>query len=271
VERRTFLASSLAASALAAASASPDSIADAAPRPSPAGVRDYYLLRRYHLLSGPQGELTHKFAREALIPALNKLGISPVGAFGVEIGPESPSLYLLMPSASLETLANLEAHLCADAAYLNAGAAFVNAPAQQPPFVRVESSLMIAFEGHPHLTLPPEAARHGARVFELRTYESPTDQDHRRKVEMFNSGEFDVFEKAGFWQIFYGDTLVGARQPNLTYMIGFANLADRDRLWAAFASEPGWKKLTGSPRFNFEDIVSSITNRLLSPTDYSQI
>lgn len=271
MERRTFLTSSLAASALAAASAPLENSVEAAPRSSPAGGRDYYLLRRYHLVSGPPEELTHKFAREALIPALNRLGVTPVGAFGVDIGPESPSLFLLMPSASLETLANLEAHLTADSAYLSAGAAFLNAPAQQPPFVRAESSLMIAFEGHPHLTLPPATARHAARVFELRTYESPTDQDHRRKVEMFNSGEFDVFEKAGFWQVFYGDTLVGARQPNLTYMLGFPSLADRDRLWTAFGSAPEWKKLSTSPRFSFEDIVSSITNLVLSPTDYSQI
>lgn len=270
MERRTFLTSSLAASALAAA-VPHENAAEAPLSPNPSEGRDYYLLRRYHLVSGPQEELTHKFAREALIPALNRLGVTPVGAFGVVIGPGSPSLYILMPSTSLETLANLETRLTADTAYLSAGAAFVNAPAQQPPFLRVESSLMIAFEGHPHLTLPPSTAAHSARVFEMRTYESPTDQDHRRKVEMFNSGEFNVFEKAGFWQVFYGDTLVGARQPNLTYLLAFPSLTDRDRLWAAFAAAPEWKKLSTSPRFSFEDIVSSITNLVLSPTDYSQI
>ena len=88
---------------------------------------------------------------------------------------------------------------------------------------------------------------------------------------MFNSGEFDVFHNAGFWQIFYGDTLVGSRMPNLTYMIGFPDLSERARMWKAFGADPGWKKLNGSSRYNFEEIVSNITNVILSPTSYSQI
>jgi len=88
---------------------------------------------------------------------------------------------------------------------------------------------------------------------------------------MFNSGEFDVFQRAGFWQVFYGDTLVGPRMPNLTYMIGFPDLAERARMWKNFGSDPGWKKLSGSARYNFEEIVSNITNVILSPASYSQI
>jgi hypothetical protein len=42
-------------------------------------------------------------------------------------------------------------------------------------------------------------------------------------------------------------------------------------MWKAFGSDPGWKKLSGSSRYNFEEIVSNITNVILSPTSYSQI
>jgi hypothetical protein len=135
----------------------------------------------------------------------------------------------------------------------------------------MESSLMVAFEGRPRLKVPPAAAEHRPRMFELRTYESPTPQDHVRKVEMFNSGEFDVFEKAGFWQVFYGDTLIGPRLPNLTYMLCFEDLADRTRKWEAFRSSPEWKKLSSLPRYTFEEIVSNITNIVLRPTAYSQV
>jgi hypothetical protein len=154
---------------------------------------------------------------------------------------------------------------------MKAGAAFLNAPDKQPAYVRVESSLMLAFEGWPKLTVPAATAQRGKRMFELRTYESPSDQDHRRKVEMFNSGEFAAFEKAGFWQIFFGDTLIGARMPNLTYMLGFEDMAARDNMWKAFGASAEWKKLSGSPRYNFEEIVSSITNVILAPASYSQI
>jgi len=135
----------------------------------------------------------------------------------------------------------------------------------------MESSLMLAFEGWPKLTVPPVTAQRGKRMFELRIYESPSDQDHRRKVEMFNGGEFAAFEKAGFWQVFFGDTVAGPRMPNLAYMLGFEDLAGRDRMWKAFGASEEWKKLSSSPRYNFEEIVSSITNVILSPASYSQI
>lgn len=269
MERRKFLASSFAASALAVGARSGE-LLGAENAPDQAG-REYYELRRYHLRSGPQVKLAHDYFRGALIPALNRLGISPVGILNVVIGPENPTVFALLPGASLPTLVNARFLLERDSEYVNAGAPFLNAPAENPAYDRMESSLMIAFEGKPRLTVPPATAQHAPRVFELRTYESPSDQDHARKVEMFHSGEFDVFEKAGFWPVFYGDTLVGPRLPNLTYMLGFSDLAERDKKWAAFGSAPEWKKLTSSPRFNFENIVSSITNVILSPTDYSQI
>jgi hypothetical protein len=259
VHRRQFLASSLAASAWAG------------PQTSGTKAREYYELRRYSLQRGTQPKLTDAFLQDAFIPALNRLSIAPVGVFTADIGPESPSLYVLMPSASVEALVTAAFRLEQDAEYLKAGAAFLNTAAKEPAYARVESSLMVAFEGWPKLTLPPATAEHRARVFELRTYESATDQDHKRKVEMFNSGEFDVFQRAGFWQVFYGDTLVGPRMPNLTYMLGFPDLAERSRMWKAFGSDPGWKKLSGASRYNFEEIVSNITNVILSPTSYSQI
>jgi hypothetical protein len=171
----------------------------------------------------------------------------------------------------VETLTTAEARLGQDAEYLKAGAPFLTAPADEPPLIRIESSLMVAFEGWPKLKLPAATMEHKERIFELRTYESPSDQDHRRKVEMFNSGEYDVFEKAGFSQVFYGDVLVGARLPCLTYMLSFTDLTDRTAKWNAFREAPEWKKLSGSPRYAFESIVSNITNLILSPTTYSQI
>ena len=269
MQRRSFLASSIAASALAVHASAPH-LRGSLGAATGEG-REYYELRRYHLLRGPQVKLAADFLGEALVPALNRLGISPVGVFEVEIGPESPALYVLIPSTSLETLLTVESRLNRDADYLKAGAAFLNAPAQQPAFARMENSLMVAFEGMPRLRVPPAAAEHRSRMFELRTYESPTPQDHLRKVEMFNSGEFDVFEKAGFWQVFYGDTLIGSRLPNLTYMLGFEDLADRNKKWEAFRSAPEWKKLSSSPRYAFEEIVSNITNVILKPAPYSQI
>ena len=268
MQRRTFLTSSLAAAALSAAPAanSQSASADASGK-----ARLYYELRRYQLSSGPQKKICDDFFQNALIPAANRLGVTPVGVFNLTIGPETPVVYVLLPSPSLETLVNAEARLARDAEYMKTGAAFLNAPAVEPAFNRLESSLMIAFEKIPNITLPVATATSGPRVFELRTYESPSDQDHKRKVEMMQSGEEAIFAKAGFSQVFYGDTLIGPRLPNLTYMLSYESVAVRDKLWSAFANAPEWKAMQSLPRYAFENIVSNITNVILTPAPYSQI
>ena len=263
MQRRRFLSSSLAASALASAGGALNAQANAG--------REYYDLRCYKMQSGDQPKLAHKYFAEALIPALNRMGMNPIGVFDLYLGPQTPALYLLIPSTSLETLATAELRLAHDEEYLKAAEPFDAAPAKQPAFERMESSLMIAFEGYPKLTVPPVTAQNGARVFQMRTYESPSLRDHRRKVEMFNSGEFDIFAKAGFWNVFFGDTLIGARLPNLTYMLSFPDLSELDAKWKAFSDHPDWKKLSAEAKFSFEPIVSNISNLILRPTGYSQI
>ena len=265
MKRRTFLTSTLATAAAGSLPAAGHSQA------TDGRGRLFYELRRYQLSNGPQRKLCNDFFRDALIPALNRLGITPVGVFDLTIGHTTPSIYVLMPSASLETLVTAETRLAQDPDYLKAGAPFLNAPAVQPAFVRMESSLLQAFEKIPGLTLPKATATKSARIFELRTYESATDQDHKRKVEMMQSGEGAIFEKAGFSQVFYGDTVIGGRLPNLTYMLSFDNLTERDKCWAAFRDAPAWKAMSSDPHYAFEDIVSNITNLIFTPTAYSQI
>jgi NIPSNAP len=121
------------------------------------------------------------------------------------------------------------------------------------------------------LTLPPATAQHGKRVFQMRTYESASNRDHVRKVQMFHAGEFEIFEKVGFWNVFFGDALIGSRLPQLTYMLSFADLKQMNDLWGAFRDNAEWKKLNTVPEFISEPIVSNISNLVLTPAEYSQI
>jgi len=269
MERRKFLSSSLAAAALAY-TASGKAVEAAQGMTSSKG-REFYQLRRYHINSGPQRKLCDDFFRDALIPALGRLGIGPVGVFDLTIGPDTPSIYVLMPGPSAEKLATVENLLAKDDEYSKAGAPFLTAPAKEPAFDRMDSTFLQAFEKWPNLILPKATASKGPRVFELRIYEGATDLDHRRKVEMMQSGESEIFNKAGVEQIFYSETLIGPRLPNLTYMLCFDSLATRDKQWAAFRASDEWKSYSTQPRYGFEPIVSNITNLILTPTAYSQI
>jgi NIPSNAP len=265
MNRRNFLAASLVSAA-----AAPFACARASQDSASAGAREYYELRRYHLLT-PQRKLADTYFQNALVPGLNRLGIAAVGVFNVSIGTESPTMYVLIPSASLETLVNTGARLAQDTDYLKVASDFLNAPEKSPSYVRVESSLLAALSGAPKLNVPAATAQKSPRMFELRTYESATDQDHRAKVAQVNEGEIPIFLKAGFWPVFFGDTLIGSRLPNLTYMIGFANLAERDKAWDAFRAAPETKTLFAQPKYSFEDLVTNIDNQVLTPAPYSQI
>ena len=264
MERRRFLTSSLAVSALALASKSNAQLQDGS-------QREYYELRKYQLESGPQIKVTANYLSQALIPALNRLGISPVGAFQLTYGSETPAIYLLAPSTSLETLVTAGLRLAHDQGFLQLAEPFWNAPAKEPAFVRIESQILMAFEGWPKLVVPAATAGKAKRIFQLRTYESASYQDHIRKVEMFHSGEFEIFKKSGCEAVFYSDGVIGPRLPSLTYMLTFPDLAALDLGWKAFGSNPDWKKLQADPRFSFEPTVSNISNLILTPTPYSQI
>jgi hypothetical protein len=262
MHRRQFLSTSLAASAFALA---------AEGSAQPASQREFYQLRRYNLKSGPQTKLTEEYFSGALMPALARLGMGPIGAFTLTYGEQTPAYYLLIPSPSADALTRLDLTLSKDEAFLAAAAPFWDATAASPSLQRIEIALLAAFEGWPRVTPPPAAASKGKRIFQLRTYESPSNGEHVRKVEMFHSGEFEIFVKAGFHPVFFGDALTGPRLPNLTYMLSMESLTALDDHWNAFRNDPDWKKLSTNPRYAYDQIVTNISNLLLSPLDCSQI
>jgi hypothetical protein len=59
--------------------------------------------------------------------------------------------------------------------------------------------------------------------------------------------------------------------PSLTYMLSFADQAELDAKWELFRNDVDWKKLSASPRFAYDQIVTNITNLILSPLGCSQV
>ena len=244
MDRRKFLAASIAASCSATQiTASSFAAGPQGEKPKP----EYYELRLYHLRRGPKPRLFDDFYREAALPAMNRNGIGPVGVFNVMVGPDNPTAYVLIPYKSAEAFATATERVRADAEYQKAGAPFINAAASDPSYVRVESSLMVAFDSVPKLEVPPAATANKPRIFELRTYESHSKKASKKKIEMFNTGEIAIFRRTGLRPVFFGETLIGSNLPNLTYMITFDDMAAREKSWGAFRDDPEWKKLSATP------------------------
>lgn len=262
MNRRNFVTLSGTA-ALAAVAANP-SASQAAESLS---GRDFYELRQFIVDTEEQKQKVDAFLKDAAIPAVNRLGIKPVGVFYPEKG-ISP-IYVLLRHTSLESVVLLTSQLAADSEFTSTGADFINAPASAPAFKRMESSLMVAFESMPHLERPVTSP---GRVFQLRTYESPSSRTGLKKIEMFNdAGEIKIFREVGLAPVFFGQTVVGAKMPNLTYMLAFKDKDAQKAAWGRFGSHPEWKRLSKMEEYADKAILSGITNLSLVAAEYSQI
>jgi hypothetical protein len=265
MERRDFLTAALGTAFVAAEGGA------GAQTPSTPTTPEVYVWRQYVLRQGTQARRLAEFL-QAAIPALNRLGHSPVGVFEVVFGLPSPTVFVLTPSSSLEHLQGIESGLEKDAAFMKAAEPYFTAPATDPVYVRQELSLLRAFPNVPRLQLPAQTASKAPRLFELRTYESHNERAHLAKVRMFDEmGEIEIFRKCGLTHVFFARTLVGPRMPNLTYMLVHDNMAGREKSWDAFRTAPDWKKLSATPGFTDPEIVSNITTVFLRPAAYSQI
>jgi hypothetical protein len=264
MERRAFLTSILGTAALSTVVA--DQSSGQAPSP------EFYVWRQYVLRNGTQMRRLADFMQNAAIPALNRVGSRPVGAFEVLAGIPTPTLFTLTPVPSLDKLAALDSSLDADEQFTKAGAAFIDAPASDMPYVRQEVSLLAAFPKMPRLEVPAATAAKGPRLFELRTYENPTEKAQRAKMRMFSEmGEIEIFKRVGLTPVFFSRTLVGPHMPSIVYMLVHENMAGREKSWSAFSGDPEWQKVRATPGYSDADIVSNITTVFLRPAAYSQI
>jgi len=227
-------------------------------------------LRLYHMLPGNKRKVLSDFLANAVIPACSRIGMGPIGVFEPIHGADSLTLFVLFPHKSFESVVTSASRIMTDPEFQKAAETFYNLPLSDPPYLRVESSLMLAFEQMPAVEVPSLVAEKKPRIFEMRIYESHTGKAAKRKVEMFNKGgEIAIFRKAGLQPVFFGETLVGPRIPNLTYMVWFPDNAAREKAWDTFRNDPDWKKLSGDAYY--ADTVSNITDLLLRPTAYSQL
>lgn len=259
--RRDFLASTAPAAALTLGGG-----AGAAQPGAPA--RHLYELRRYRIRAGYMRDTTRAYLRDALLPALGRLGLGPIGMFDVTTG-EPPTAVVLIPHATAESAVTVARRLAADAAYLKAGEPFLAAPADRPAFDRVESALLLAFAGMPTLDAPDTSK---PRLFEIRRYEGPGETASLKKIEMFDTGgELAIFRSVGLRPVFFGQTLYGVRIPQFEYMLTYASMAERESQWNAFRNSPDWKVLSQKEEYKDANIMSGATSTYLAPMPWSQI
>src|SRR5436853_3785526 len=119
MKRRDFFKTSLAASAAITCSATAVSAAEGS-----ASGREYYELRAYRLKTEASHELLDSYLEKALVPALNRLGVKPVGIFAEQEPKDGEKTWVLVPYPSLDAFAAVTAKLASDSDYQRAGAEY---------------------------------------------------------------------------------------------------------------------------------------------------
>ena len=235
-----------------------------------AAGRDFYQIQVYRLNSKAQETRLDNYLKMAYLPALHRAGIKKVGVFK-PIPADTTSgkqIIVWLPLTSLDQLDKLQNTLAKDMAYQTTGADVLNAPFDNVPFQRKESILLKAFPDAPACIIPGHKTKASERIYELRSYEGPTENLFRQKVKMFNEGgEIKIFKSLDFNAVFYAEVISGNTMPNLMYLTTFADMAAHDAHWDAFRNHPDWKKLSALDEY--KHTVSKSVKILLYPTDYS--
>ena len=89
-------------------------------------------------------------------------------------------------------------------------------------------------------------------------------------LKRFESDTLKIWDKHGIKQAGFWTTLVGESNQELIYLLAWESLADREKKWNAFQSDPEWQaKRTETEKDG--PIVANVANQFLAPTAYSSV
>lgn len=231
-------------------------------------MAEFYEIRIYRVFDFEKQNALEAWMRDALMPALGRIGISNVGVFRNQGDANDHSQFMVIPHQSLEQFSQLNIKLAADKVFTEASQAWFGQDMKDPVYNRIDSWLTQAFDSIPKMEVPAFTAN-PERIYELRLYESHNMDSARRKVKMFDDGETQLMRDVKLGPVFFGRTLAGLDGPNLIYLLGAENEAEHKKHWKAFLSSDGWAGMKDLPEF--ANTVSKIQKWYLKPTDFSQL
>jgi hypothetical protein len=106
-------------------------------------------------------------------------------------------------------------------------------------------------------------------IYELRVYRCVPGR-LPALLNRFETITLKLWEKHGIRQAGFFTTLIGESNQELTYLLAWESLAEREKKWTAFATDPEW--LTARAKTEADgQIVANIVNQLLVPTAFSSV
>jgi hypothetical protein len=86
----------------------------------------------------------------------------------------------------------------------------------------------------------------------------------------FETITLKLWEKHGIRQAGFWTTLVGESNQDLTYLLAWESMAERETKWTAFATDPEWLAARAETEKDAQ-IVQTVANQFLAPTAFSSV
>src|ERR1700676_2794960 len=101
-------------------------------------------------------------------------------------------------------------------------------------------------------------------IYELRVYHTLPGR-LPALLKRFDTITLKIWEKHGIKQAGFFTTLVGESNQELTYLLAWQSLAERETKWNAFQADPEWIAARAQTEADGQ-IVGNIVSQLLTPT-----
>jgi len=106
-------------------------------------------------------------------------------------------------------------------------------------------------------------------IYELRVYRC-IPNGLPALLKRFETKTIRIWEKHGIQQAGFWTTMIGESNQQLTYLLAWESLAERERKWAAFISDPEWLAVQSETEKDGA-IVADVVSSILQPTAFSSV
>jgi hypothetical protein len=106
-------------------------------------------------------------------------------------------------------------------------------------------------------------------IYELRVYRCVPNR-LPALLKRFETKTLKLWEKHGIRQAGFWTTLIGESNHELTYLVAWESLAEREQKWAAFLADPDWIAARAESEKD-GPILANVSNAILQPTSFSSV
>ncbi len=226
-----------------------------------------YELRHYDVRSERGLRFVNQRFGDHILRIWDRIGISPVGFWTVFVGGTSPRLTYLLAWDDLAQRQECWQQFEADAEWRQIRDE-TNAAFGGSPIHTITNSILQPVPASPAPTWDNQPGRLAGGVFELRT-QSFGDYDGLGRGSVWVGDQvLPLFGKhrmhiMGAWTTYIGVS------PRLTFMLVFENLADRERAWASYHTDPTWPSVDEGQYPEGRSLITSTESCLMRGTEFS--